>query len=219
MNAVAMLTEVSFTLHFSGLGGDVMTFGAPGLWSCTASRCFRRAKRNNAGSFSSSSSRVLDGDEGFGGDLEPSAGALRDCISDDNDSRMPKIQTRRRRRKEASCRWMLVCREKSYDRDVCLDLRVCPKMTCNRFETQSCRHAIVSRIAGVVVVVIRKQSLEVNEHSSKNVPKLDQSAFQCVAVFGFFLNTCIVPILGATRIVQRVFVDFSHIVRAMLVNR
>jgi len=160
-----------------------MTFGAPGRWSCTASRCFRRAKRNNAGSFSSSSSRVLDGDEGFGGDLEPSAGALRDCISDDNDSRMPKIQTRRRRRKEASCRWMLVCREKSYDRDVCLDLRVCPKMTCNRFETQNCRHAIVSRIAGVVVVVIRKQSLEVNELFQKRAKTGSKRVPMCGGVW------------------------------------
>jgi len=30
VNAVAMLTDVSFTLHLSGLGGEVMTFGPPG---------------------------------------------------------------------------------------------------------------------------------------------------------------------------------------------
>lgn len=29
-NAVAMLTDVSLTLHFSGCGGEVMVFGPPG---------------------------------------------------------------------------------------------------------------------------------------------------------------------------------------------
>jgi len=58
VNAVAMLTDVSLTLHFSGLGGEVMILGAPGYDAefKVDSRCFRRAKRANAGSFSFSSS-------------------------------------------------------------------------------------------------------------------------------------------------------------------
>lgn len=44
VKAVAMLTEVSFTLHFSGLGGEVKVFGPPGreerLLMEACSRCF-----------------------------------------------------------------------------------------------------------------------------------------------------------------------------------
>ena len=56
MNAVAILTDVSLTLHFSGFGGEVMILGAPGCDTKfeAESRCLRRAKRANAGSFSSS---------------------------------------------------------------------------------------------------------------------------------------------------------------------
>ena len=73
MNAVAILTVVSFTLHFSGLGGEVMILGPPGRVERACSRCLIRAKRANAGSFSSSSSLVdmiegRTGDEGFVGD-------------------------------------------------------------------------------------------------------------------------------------------------------
>lgn len=80
VNAVAILTVVSFTLHFSGFGGEVMTFGPPGR-ERTCSRCLMRAKRANAGSFSSSSSFVnvlwgFTGDKGFVGDREPGVGAL-----------------------------------------------------------------------------------------------------------------------------------------------
>jgi hypothetical protein len=43
VNAVAMLTVVSLTLHLSGLGGDVMTLGPPGREGRTCSRCLMRA--------------------------------------------------------------------------------------------------------------------------------------------------------------------------------
>jgi hypothetical protein len=73
VNAVAILTVVSFTLHFSGLGGEVMILGPPERETRACSRCLIRAKRANAGSFSSSSSFVdvlwvLTEDEGFVGD-------------------------------------------------------------------------------------------------------------------------------------------------------
>ena len=48
MNAVAILTDVSLTLHFSGFGGEVMSLGPPGC----------------------------DKVEDFGGDREPRVGAL-----------------------------------------------------------------------------------------------------------------------------------------------
>lgn len=87
MNAVAMFTEVSLTLHFSGLGGEVMILGPPGreVRSVLVSRCLRRANRTSAGSFSFWSTScscacglVLsrEGDVGLGGDREPKAGAL-----------------------------------------------------------------------------------------------------------------------------------------------
>jgi hypothetical protein len=70
VNAVAILTVVSFTLHFSGFGGEVMTFGPPGREERTCSRCFMRAKRAKAGSFSLSSSFVYEmlcfGGDGIG---------------------------------------------------------------------------------------------------------------------------------------------------------
>ena len=79
MKAVAMLTEVSLTDHFSGLGGEVMILGPPGRDATVSadSRCLRRAKRTRAGSFSSSSAWRV-GDVGFGGDREPRAGALEE---------------------------------------------------------------------------------------------------------------------------------------------
>jgi hypothetical protein len=44
VNAVAIWTEVSFTLHRSGLGGDVIVFGPPGRDAkVSCSRCFSRA--------------------------------------------------------------------------------------------------------------------------------------------------------------------------------
>jgi hypothetical protein len=73
VKAVAMLTEVSLTDHFSGLGGEVMVLGPPGRDA--DSRCLRRAKRTRAGSFSSSSAWRV-GDVGYGGDREPRAGGL-----------------------------------------------------------------------------------------------------------------------------------------------
>lgn len=81
VNAVAILTVVSFTFHLSGFGGEVMTLGPPGREERACSRCLMRAKRASAGSFSSSSSFVyvllgLAGDEGFEGDREPRLGAL-----------------------------------------------------------------------------------------------------------------------------------------------
>ena len=84
LKAVAMFTEVSLTLHFSGLGGDVMIFGPPGRTGAV-SRCFRRANRTSAGSFSCSSPSFScawdlflsrEGDVGFGGDREPYADGL-----------------------------------------------------------------------------------------------------------------------------------------------
>jgi hypothetical protein len=81
VNAVAILTVVSFTLHFSGFGGEEMTLGPPGRERRACSRCLIRAKRANAGSFSSSSSFVYvlrdsTVDKGFVGDREPAVDAL-----------------------------------------------------------------------------------------------------------------------------------------------
>lgn len=81
-----MFTDVSFTLHLSGLGGDVIIFGPLGrmLRSEPISRCFKRANLTKAGSFSLSSSPFVfdlflsrEGEVGFGGEREPSVGALR----------------------------------------------------------------------------------------------------------------------------------------------
>lgn len=81
VNAVAILTVVSLTSHFSGFGGEVMILGPPGRDKRACSRCLILAKRASAGSFSSSSSFVdvlwgLTGDVGFVGDRGPRVGAL-----------------------------------------------------------------------------------------------------------------------------------------------
>lgn len=88
MKAVAMLTEVSLTLQRSGCG-VVLSLGAPGLSAAATdaaadSRCLRRAKRTSAGSSAlvfpcccCCASSVSE--RGFGGDREPSAGALQKC--------------------------------------------------------------------------------------------------------------------------------------------
>jgi hypothetical protein len=75
VNAFAILTVVSFTLHFSGLGGEVMVRGptpGPVLLMMFWSRCLRRAYRTRAGS----SSNCCVDDVGLGGDRVPSDGAL-----------------------------------------------------------------------------------------------------------------------------------------------
>lgn len=57
-------------------------------------------------------------------------------------------RSRLTRRRRIGGSWhcqMPVYREKCCDRDACLDLKVCPKMTCNRFRRQRGWHEVVSR--------------------------------------------------------------------------
>jgi hypothetical protein len=71
---VATLTEVSLTLHLSGLcGGEVMVLGPPGRFASSAcSLCFILANLARAESLSS----LARAEEDLGDDREPNAGAL-----------------------------------------------------------------------------------------------------------------------------------------------
>lgn len=133
MNAVAILTEVSLTLHFSGLGGEVIIFEPPGrsvksLVVAAAACCFARAKRDKADSFSFSSCCSIAGD--FGGDLEPRAGALCSLTIRKVDEK--KKQTRTSKRTGPGIRWKGVCREMSCDPNVCLAQEACQQMTLEK---------------------------------------------------------------------------------------